>query len=174
MFHAILVNKGIHDGIHIQTIDIRGPQRQEGSSTKLGVSRQPWLTLSVFITTKSIGMKGSMPSRMECHMDPNIGKTTGRKGPSHRAKNHYQHRVVLIESVFWKYRQKSVTIDKKSLIHWEDFVSRIGCIGKDCRMIVQIRLFSWLVVNTSGHLYHDCITWFSCTHSSWTYYGTLP
>ncbi len=33
--------------------------------------------------------------------DPNIGKTTGKKGLSHRAKNHYQHRVVLIENVSW-------------------------------------------------------------------------
>ena len=41
------------------------------------MSRQ--LILSVFITAKS-------------------------KGLSHRAKNHYQHRVVLIESVFWKCR----------------------------------------------------------------------
>jgi hypothetical protein len=30
-----------------------------------------------------------------------------RKGLSHRAKNHYQHRVVLIENVSWKCRQKS-------------------------------------------------------------------
>jgi hypothetical protein len=41
-------------------------------------------------------------------MDPTLEKQMARKGLSHRAKNHYQHRVVLIETVFWKYRQKFV------------------------------------------------------------------
>jgi hypothetical protein len=36
---------------------------------------------------------------IECHMDPNIGKQLAGKGLSHRPKNHYQHRTVLIENV---------------------------------------------------------------------------
>ncbi len=65
----------------------------------------------------------------ECHTDPDIGKETigkertvatckeslptlekkqlVRKGLLQLAKNHYQRRVVLIETVFWKCRQKS-------------------------------------------------------------------
>jgi hypothetical protein len=36
-----------------------------------------------------------------------LEKQLARKGLSHRAKNHYQHRVVLIENVSSKCRQKS-------------------------------------------------------------------
>jgi hypothetical protein len=52
-------------------------------------------------------------------MDPNIGKTTiGKEGLLQCAKDHYQRRVVLIETVFWKCRQKSecMTSDKQTLL----------------------------------------------------------
>jgi hypothetical protein len=41
-----------------------------------------------------------------------------RKGLLQRAKNHYQRRVVLIETVFWKCIQKSARMvsDKKTLL----------------------------------------------------------
>jgi hypothetical protein len=48
---------------------------------------------------------------VECHMDPNIGKETDKErtvSPLYRAKNYYQHHVVLIENVSWNCRQKSV------------------------------------------------------------------
>ena len=50
---------------------------------------------------------------VECHMDPNIGKETDKErtvSPLYRAKNHYQHHVVLIENVSWNCRQKSVRL----------------------------------------------------------------
>ena len=50
-----------------------------------------------------------------------------RKGLLHRAKNHYQRRVVLIETVFWKCRQKSVRtwsgttkLCLQKRIHWQN------------------------------------------------------
>jgi hypothetical protein len=55
-----------------------------------------------------------------------LEKQLARKGLSHRAKNHYQHRVVLIENVSWKCRQKSGAHDERQT----DFASRSECIGK--------------------------------------------
>ncbi len=44
---------------------------------------------------------------VECHMDPNIGNATidKERTVAKCGKNHYQRRVVLIETVFWKCRQ---------------------------------------------------------------------
>ena len=45
---------------------------------------------------------------VECQWTPTLEKQQSvRKGLLQRAKNHYQRRVVLIETVFWKCRQKS-------------------------------------------------------------------
>jgi hypothetical protein len=79
------------------------PKTVTTGASKLSVSRQ--LTLSVCITEKNYRYERFS---VECHMDPTLEKQMARKGLSHRAKNHYQHRVVLIETVFWKYRQKFV------------------------------------------------------------------
>jgi hypothetical protein len=54
---------------------------------------------------------------VECHVNP-LEKQLAGKGLSHCAKNHYQHRAVLIENVSCQCRQKSahVAIDKNSLL----------------------------------------------------------
>ncbi len=54
------------------------------------------LSLSVFIEAKCVGMKGSMKNVIWI---PKLEKQLARKGLSHRAKNHHQHRVVLIDNV---------------------------------------------------------------------------
>ncbi len=70
-----------------------------------------------------IGMKGSM---LNVIWIPTLEKQLARKGLSHRAKNHYQHRVILIENVSWKCRQKSGAHDERQT----DFACRSECIGK--------------------------------------------
>ena len=62
---------------------------------------------------------------VECQWTPTLEKQQSvRKGLLQRAKNHYQRRVVLIGTVFWKCMQTSAHGATKN------FACRSECIGK--------------------------------------------
>ena len=58
-----------------------------------------------------------------------------RKGLSHRAKNHHQHHVVLIENVSWKYRQKSTHGERQTSAK-RNLMSVGGCTDTPLDLVV--------------------------------------